>query len=379
MNANEQIKVGAVVLYAQNTAPGQRFRIEQWSPFLKEQGIELEFIPFADSALTEILPQSGQYLAKAAALTNATLRRMRQALGWKKYDAIYLYRAASIVGPALIERALPLFRRPIIYDFDDAIFHLDTHPANRNFGWLKFPGKTGAICRLSSHVVVGCEYLADYARKYNTQVTVVPTSIDTDLYQPIVRKKQNQKVVIGWTGSATSQSHLELFAGMLKKVTELRDVEIRVQSNRAPSLPGLRVNWRPWSSDSEVYEISEFDIGIKPMPDDPWSRGKCPMKELQYMALGVPTVASNVGTSPEVIQHGENGFLASNEKEWITSLTRLIDDQTLRLRLGTAGRKTVEDRYSMRRCAHQFADVLWAAVRSQDPQAAHLLQDSKSI
>src|SRR5262249_19171866 len=185
-------------------------------------------------------------------------------------DAILIHRTACLVGPALLERMLTLLRKPIFFDFDDAIYLQHTSGANRVFDWLKFPGKTAVLCRLSALVVAGSEYLAAYAREHNPRVVVVPTSIDTDLYTPSASEERHNRVTIGWTGSATSLTYLEQFAPVLRELLSRRDVEIRVQSNRRPELPGVPVVWQPWSPTTEIQEIRRYHIGIKPMPDDAW-------------------------------------------------------------------------------------------------------------
>jgi glycosyltransferase involved in cell wall biosynthesis len=271
----------------------------------------------------------------------------------------------------LLERLVALLGRPLIYDFDDAIFKLHTTHANRRFGWLKFPGKTASICRISSQVVVGNAWLADYARQFNQNVTIIPTSIDTADYRPQKRNGSKGRVVVGWTGSSTSQTHLEIVAPLLRDLKIRRDVELRVISDREPVLPGIDYVWRRWSAKSEVEDLSHFDIGIMPMPDDEWSRGKCAAKALQYMGMGIPAVCSAVGANCEVIQHGENGLLASSQQEWIANLESLIDDAALRERLGNEGRRTVEERYSMKSCAELFAKVVRAVVSDQQSALSH--------
>jgi glycosyltransferase involved in cell wall biosynthesis len=149
---------------------------------------------------------------------------------------------------------------------------------------------------------------------------------------------------------------------VLKTLLAQRPVELRVLSTREPVLPGVPAVFRRWTPANEIEEIGAFDIGIKPMPDDPWARGKCPMKELQYLALGVPAVCSDVGTAGEVVRSGENGFLARTADEWIAALLRLADDPALRGRLGEAGRRTVVERYSAPASAGAFASALRAAV-----------------
>lgn len=356
------ISVLALVPYPPSTAPSQRFRLEQWIPSLRAEGISVDLVPFADPALMRLLHAPGRAPAKAAASLAALVRRMGLLARVRRHDAVLIHRAAALAGPALLERLLPLLGRPVLFDFDDAIYLLHTTEANRSLGWLKFPGKTATLCRLSARVVAGNSYLAEYAREFNPRVSVVPSSVDTDRYRRAARTDPGGRVVVGWTGSSTSQAHLEMFAPVLKLLTQRRPVEVRVHSDRRPVLAGVDFVWRPWSAETEVQELSRFDIGIMPMPDDSWSRGKCAMKALLYMAMGIPAVCSAVGTNLEVVRHGENGMLASTTEEWLASLEALIDDPALRARLGAAGRTTVETRYSRRHCAALFARAVRAAV-----------------
>lgn len=360
-----QLAVCGLVPYPLGTTPSQRFRLEQWKPWLEAQGIRVDLYPFADRRLMERLYATGgaAVSAKARAFVGAFARRMALLPKLRRYDAVVVHRAACLAGPAFIERAVALLKRPLVFDFDDAIFKLHTSSVNQSFGWLKFPGKTATLCRMASRVVVGNAYLADYARRYNACVSIVPTSIDTDRYQPRPRGASG-RVVVGWTGSSTSQTHLEAFAPVLQRLVKLNDVEIRVISNRPFELAGVPATWRPWSAETEIDEIGRFDIGIMPMPHDEWSKGKCALKLLQYMALGIPAVGSAVGANVEVIRHGENGLLAATDAEWQEGLERLVGDPELRVRLGRAGRQTVEAEYSMRRCAGLFAEAVRDAVRT---------------
>ena len=358
------IELIAFVPYPPDTTPSQRFRIEQWSPALEQVGIRVSLAPFADARLMSLLYQPGRTAQKIAGVIAGFTRQLGRVAGAGRGDAILIHRTACLAGPALLERMLTLWRKPVLFDFDDAIYLRHTSGANRVFDWLKLPGKTAALCRLSSLVVAGSEYLAAYARRHNPRVVVVPTSIDTDLYAPAEPEERSGRVTIGWTGSATSLTYLEEFAPVLRGLLRRRDVEIRVQSNRRPELPGVPVVWQPWSPATEIQEIRRYHIGIKPMPDDPWARGKCPMKELQYMALGVPAVCSAAGSSVEAIRDGENGFLAASADQWLQHLTRLVDDAALRRKIGLAGRQTVEERYSMRKCASRFAEALRSVVEN---------------
>ncbi len=352
--------MGALVPYPLGASPSQRFRLEQWIPVLEREGIRLEMRPFAHPALMKILHAPRRSATKAVSLARAFVRRLVDTMALARYDAIVVHRAAALFGPALVER-LAAWRRPLIFDFDDAIFLTHTTAANRRFGWLKFAGKTATICRMSSHVVVGNDYLATYARRYNPRVTVVPSSVDTDRYTPGPRRA-DERLVIGWMGSSTSQTHLELFAPLLGRLTQSRDVEIRVVSDRRPDLADVPVVWRRWTAEREVENLRAFDIGIMPMPDDPWAEGKCGMKALLYMSVGVPAVCSAVGVNRQIIRHGENGLLASSTDDWVRCLEDLVDQPELRARLGKGGRQTVEADYSMMVCARRFGAVVRESV-----------------
>jgi glycosyltransferase involved in cell wall biosynthesis len=338
----------------------------------------LDLSPFASEELMRVLYRRGHLASKVWALGAAFTRRSIQLTQLGRYDAVLIHRAACLAGPAVLERAIALSGKPIIFDFDDAIYLLDTAPANRPFGWLKFPGKTATICRSSAHVVVGNSYLADYARQYNSQVTVVPSSIDTERYSPRRKQTPEGRIIVGWMGSSTSQTHLEAFAPVWRKLFARSDVELRVVSDREPELPGIPFEWRPWSAEREVGELAQFDIGIMPMPDDQWARGKCAMKALLYMSMGIPVICSAVGTNREVIEHDRNGLHAAVPEEWIAHLNTLVSKPSERERLGLAGRQTVEQNYSMEHCAASFAGVIAQAIDSQRPaQASYDLPDPK--
>ena len=367
MNSKTQkIKICALVLDPYDTSPGQRFRIEQWEPYLKEAGIEIDYFSFTDEKLRSVLYTDGNLIPKVAGMLKAFAKRTAKVFGASKYDAVFLYRATSMFGPAMLERILKWKGVPVIYDFDDSIYLVNTSDANRRFGWLKFSGKTADICGLSTSVTVGNSHLAEFAGQYNDNVYIVPTSIDTDAYPPVNKDqpREDGKVVIGWTGSSTSQYHLEAFEPVLAQLVKKRgdDIIIKVISNREPVGMKIPYQWSAWSPESEVEEISEIDIGIMPTPDDEWSRGKCALKALQYMALGVPAICTDMGANRDVIDQGKNGYLAKTDEEWIGYFEDLIDDRAKRLKLGNAARKTVENEYSMKKCAELFKNVVRRSI-----------------
>lgn len=365
--AKKSIKLCALVLYPYDTAPGQRFRIEQWEPFLNGKGITIDYYSFADPKLIATMPRAGNFVGKVFGLVSASFRRFTQLLQLSKYDAIYLYRAAAMVGPAFFERIIKLIGKPVIYDFDDAIFLTHTATTNRLFGWAKFAGKTASLCRISDAVTVGNSFLAKYAEQFSKNVSIVPSSVDTTKYVPPAQAGVRKKTIVGWTGSSTSQTYLEHFNPMLEKVfAGSNNVELHVHSDREPNLPGTPFVWHPWSPDNEVETISNFDIGLMPMPDDNWSKGKCAMKALLYMSLGIPAICSDIGANREVITHGKNGLLCTSNEEWIVAINSLIEDSVLRKELGDEGRRTVEEKYSAEHCASLFADAVFSMLERKE-------------
>jgi len=369
MDGELAMRVLVLVPYPLNTAPSQRFRLEQWAPLLRSQGIELEFSAFFDAPALRHLHSPGRLLHKTRAVLAGLSRRRRDLRRAAEFDAIVIHRTAWLVAPTTVELAYSGRGVPVIFDFDDAVYLAHGSGANRLFDWLKFPAKISALCRTSRAVSAGSAYLADWARQHTDRASVVPTSIDLERYalrEPLSRPR----LAVGWTGSATSLTHLEASAPMLRRFLAARDVELRVVSNRRPCIPGVPAAWRPWTPATEVEEIRAFDIGIKPLPDDEWSRGKCPMKELQYMALGLPVVCSAVGGSREAVQHGESGFLVTSEDAWIDALSRLADSAELRRRMGLAGRRIVERRYSSSAAAERFAELLRQVTGARPAVAA---------
>ena len=351
--------------YPLGTVPSQRYRLEQWAPELGRHGVQVSFCPFADPALMGLLYRPGRVLAKTKLVLAGFARRVASLRRVREYDAVVIHRTLNLVGPATLERVLARLGRPIVFDFDDAIFLLDTADANRALGWLKFPQKTDAICRLSTHVVVSNETLAAYARRHSRRVSIVPSSVDTERYAPVQKPHARDRFVVGWTGSATSQAYLESFAPVLVRILAAAGpgAELHVHSDLRPRLPGVAFTWLEWSPDSEVDVWSRFDVGIMPVDDDPWARGKSAMKALLYMAMGIPAICSPVGVAADLIRSRENGFLASTPEEWVAVVKELAGDPQLRARIGTAGRATVERLYSHTRSAALFADVMRESVK----------------
>lgn len=344
--------------YLYDTVPGQRFRIEQWARILQPQGVKFHFVPFESQRLKLVLHEHGHYCRKVWELLLGIYRRLRviAAIG-HEWDVIFLHRELLPIGPPILEGMLARKGIPIIYDFDDAIFLPDVSEANRRFQWLKWPQKTGTICRLSAHVIVGNRHLQEYVLNHTQQVSVIPTTIDTDRYLPKEGVEIRGVPVIGWSGSVTTLKHLRTIESALRTLRKSLEFRLKVIGSNDVSFAGLEVECKPWSAKSETEELRSFDIGLMPLPNDAWSQGKCGLKGLQYMALGVPTVMSPVGVNSEIIEDGRNGFLASSEQEWVQKLSLLASDVDLRRRFSQEGRTSVEARYSAKVQAPRVLEI----------------------
>jgi len=360
------MRVLAVVPSIYDTSPGQRFRIEQWEPILRASGVEITYAPFETEELRSVLHQSGNVLAKIGAVTRNFQRRRDELASVKDFDLVYLFREAALLGPPWFERKIARLSVPVVFDFDDAIFHVYKSPSNGYLSYLKFPGKTAEICRRSTHIMAGNEYLADYARANNPNVTIIPTTIDTDKYK--LRDDSGgepETVTIGWSGSFSTIQHLDTIRDVLQELAKTEKFLLRVIGTPAYKINGVETEAIGWRSDTELDDLSPIDIGLMPLPDENWSRGKCGLKALQYMALGIPTICSPVGVNSTIIKDGVNGFLAEDRDSWVEKIKLMIHSAAVRRRIGIAGRETVEKDYSARVVAPRVLEVFETAVAAR--------------
>src|SRR5215208_7121234 len=357
-----------------DTSPCQRYRFEQWDPLLRERGVEITYEPFEDEELHALLYKPGLLGKKLQLVTRGLNRRLSPVKKVTDYDLVYILREAALLGPPIFENLIHQRGVPIIFDFDDAIFVSYRSPSNGYLSYLKFASKTKTICRIASHVMVGNPYLAEYARQVNDRVTVIPTTIDTEKYQAPQRKNSSGPPVIGWTGSYSTVQHLDTLRGALKRLAERESFRLRVIGTPAYECPPVDVEAMPWRAETELEDLSEIDIGMMPLPDDRWSKGKCGLKALQFMAIGIPTICSPVGVNTDIIQDDQNGFVAATEDEWVEKLSRLLRSAELRQRLGQAGRATVEQKYSAITQAPRVYEIFESVLREAKAPANAAVQ-----
>jgi len=331
------LKVGFLPLY-RIQYPSSRYRVFQFLVPLRQQGYQCTLIE---------APQRDPWkrLAYLPCLFHLALTQ----------DVLYVQKRTF---PKVILCALKRLNPRIILDLDDAIY---LRPARKPL--------TDAILRAAVVVVAGNDYLAEYARQFNEQVVVIPTVVDTDVYCPPLgpRHPGDDRVVIGWIGSDPNRGDLAPMRPVFEWLAERygERVVLRIVSDQPLEMETrLRMEFVRWTLEGGRAQLQQFDIGIMPLEDTEWNRGKCGLKLIQYMAVEAATVASPVGVNQEIIWDGEMGHLVVTTEEWQERLARLIEDEALRLRMGHAARQCVEQRYSVKAVLPLMVEILERGYRS---------------
>lgn len=333
----------------------------QYLPWLQSASINVTVAPLFSDQYVRGLQYNTKNLAEAL---SAYAGRIKALLSFKKFDLLWIEKEALPWLPAWFEKALLPKSIPYVLDYDDAVFHhYDQHRSS--LVRRLFSGKHPALMRDAVLVVAGNAYLADFANQAGAvRVELVPTVIDLDRYPVAVLKPDNTinlSPCIGWVGQRVSASFLSPYKSLFTHMSASGKARFVAVGIDTVSLD-LPMESIAWSEQTEVQSIASFDIGIMPLRDDPFSRGKCGYKLIQYMACGLPVVASPVGVNCQLVEHGVNGFLADTPEQWEYALNTLRADAGLRLSMGQAGRKRVEEHFCIQATAPKLASMLIAAA-----------------
>jgi glycosyltransferase involved in cell wall biosynthesis len=333
-----------------------RYRLFQFVPALREAGFHVVVSPLFDDTYLANQYRDGRGRLRDYA---RALRARLAAIGrMGRFDLVVVEKELVPYCPALVEARI--LTGPYVVDYDDAIFHqYDQHPSplvRRALG-----DKIAVLMRRSRLVVAGNRYLGAYASRAGApRVEILPTVVDLDRYT-MAQPKDGACFTIGWIGSPHTAKYLTPLAPALSRVCAGGRARVVLIGAGEARLPGVPVEVLPWSEATEVRDMNTFDVGIMPLTDTPWERGKCGFKLIQYMACGLPVVASPVGVNTEIVDES-TGCLAASTAEWTASLEALRDDVDLRRRMGAAGRKKVEDRYCLAVAAPRMVSLLRSAA-----------------
>jgi glycosyltransferase involved in cell wall biosynthesis len=342
-----------------NLGASSRVRSYQYLPYLREQGMEITIEPLLpDNYLRDLY--DGKRPGPSAILA-AYLRRISALIRGKKFDLLWIEYELFPWLPGWIESLVLSKGTPYLVDYDDAIFHRydqHTNPLVRRV----LGHKVDAVMRHAATVVVGNEYLRDHAIKAGAQrVEILPTSIDLTRY-PTPLPSQNDVFTIGWIGSPATTRYLHQVHEVLAVTCANGQAKVVLVGASDPGWQDVPHEIHPWLEDSEVAELGAFDVGVMPLEDSPWERGKCGYKLIQYMACGRPVIASPVGINTRIVEPGVNGYLAETPHDWVQALAALKDNIDLRRRMGAAGRAKVERDYTVQVNAPRLAAMLRVAA-----------------
>ena len=358
--------------FPQGVAAGQRLKYEQYFDDWRAAGYDITISAFMDMAMWRIVYTPGNYLAKALGVLRGHVRRLRELLRIRRYDMVYVFMWVTPFGTSLFERLVRRLARKLVFDVEDNVI-LDSgstslkEVVNPIAELLKGPGKARYLIRSADHVITSSPFLNDTCLGINEKraCTYITSSVDTDRFLPATPYSNAAPVTIGWTGTFSSKVYLDLLRDVFRKLATRVDFRLKVIGNFDYELAGIDLEVVRWSAEREVEDLQTFDIGVYPLPLDDWVLGKSGLKAIQYMAFGLPTVATRVGTTPRIIRDGENGLLVESEEEWVDALERLVRDPELRRRLGQAARRDAEAHYSTKAVAAQYRSVL-ASVTGPD-------------
>jgi len=350
--------------YPPKVAAGQRLKYEQYIADWEKAGFRVDVSPFMTIKMWNIVHKDGRMIQKIGWTVVGLLRRIRDIFRLRRYDAVYIFMYVNPLGNSLFERVYRKLSRRIIFDLEDNRF-LGADAATGGIAQSMRGGeKTRFLVQTADHVITSSPALNDICLNINDkrQCTYISSSIDTDRFVPKNAYSNASKVTIGWTGTFSTRPYLDLLRPVFLRLAEMREFRLVVIGNFEYEFRGMDLEVIQWSAENEVADLQKIDIGVYPLPMNAWVMGKSGLKAIQYMAFGLPCVASNISTVQQFIVDGENGCLVDNDDQWVDRLVELIDDPELRQKIGRNARNTVLARFSKKVVGREYLKVLETTV-----------------
>ena len=342
-------------------AASTRQRLLQYLPALRAAGIEVEWHPLLGDDYVRGLIRAAK--PSRVAIARHYAARIRQLVAARDADLLWIYAELFPYLPAAFERLAFAGRVPVVYDFDDAFFH-QYDAARRPLVRRLLAGKLEPLLRGAAACACGNAYLRDYADRFCDRTIILPTVVDTDAYVP-APDGGSGPLSIGWIGTPSTWQYVRPILPLLAELAAERGIRVRAVGAGSAAGPDRfdGLDLVDWQEATEIAEVQRMDVGVMPLPDEAWARGKSGYKLIQYMACGLPVVASPVGVNAEIVREGKTGFLARTPADWRHALTALLDDAALRRRMGMNGRARAEAQYSLAGCAPRMVELLRSAGR----------------
>lgn len=351
-------KMLVICPYPEDVAPSQRLKFEQYYNYFRQQGWLVETAPFISKTFWKVIYKKGHFFSKAFHTILSYLRRVNTLFTLGHYDLVYIHLWVTPFGPPFFEWLYRKAAKRIVYDIDDLVYLKRSNKAHPFISLIKGRKKPIYLMQHAEHVITCTPYLDEFVRQYNPNTTDISSTINTDKYRPKTNYEIKKKFVIGWSGSHSTSKYLYLLSDILRELAEEIDYKLMVMGDTTFSLSNVEVETLPWKEEYEVSTILNFDVGLYPLPNEEWVLGKSGLKALQYMALGVPTIATAIGTIHRIIENGKNGFLVHSPSEWKDLILQLKNSQVLRKEVGIAAAETVSKRYSIKANRDVYLSVL---------------------
>ena len=323
-----------------------RLRSYQYFTYLEKDGCDIQVYPLFDDEYLKNLYQGKKPVLK---IISAYIARFWQLRKITKTDIIFIEKELFPYLPAFVEQMLNFLGFNYIVDYDDAIFHNYDLSSNT---WMRrlLSKKIDRVMASSKTVIAGNSYLASRAIEAGAKkIEVIPTVIESHRYQKKEFNYSNEPIIIGWIGSPSTLKYLDPLLSVFKRLAENYHMQVHIigAASYKVDLPNSIVKYIDWEEQTEAIQIEKFDIGIMPLSETPWAKGKCAYKLIQYMASGLPVIASPVGMNKEVVLDGENGFLANTDEQWYTSIEKYILNMNLRKEHGQKGYELVQNKFTV--------------------------------
>lgn len=346
--------------YPENRAPSQRLKYEQYYWHLRDAGYNITTSSFINDRFWKIVYKKGHFFTKALFTIGAYFRRIYVLFRSPNYDIVYVHLWVTPLGFPIFEHLLFLFNKKVIYDIDDLIYIGEKSGVNGFVEAIKGRSKPIVLMKKAKHVIVCTPKLDEFVRQFNEHTTDISSTINTETYIPKNDYNINGKIIFGWSGSHSTSKYLYLLEEQLKALKSKIDFKLLVIGDSSFNIDGLDVEAIAWNESTEVRDLSRIDIGLYPLPDEEWVYGKSGLKALQYMALGIPTLATAIGANFRVIEHDVSGYLIplDNPNLWIEYILKLHENNGLRKQVGQNARKRVEEYYSIKTNKERYLKIL---------------------